>query len=102
MTSPASLKIKTQLCCADEIAMGPGKADLLDAIREHGSISAAGRSLQMSYRRAWLLLAAGRYNDRCWLEALVETMPGSARGGGARVTPLANRFCSTIAACRNG
>ncbi|MEP6867809.1 MAG: ModE family transcriptional regulator [Novosphingobium sp.] len=85
MTSPASLKIKIQLYCADEIAMGPGKADLLDAIREHGSISAAGRSLQMSYRRAWLLVDT---MNRCWLEALVETTPGSARGGGARVTPL--------------
>ena len=85
MTSPASLKIKIQLYCGNEIAMGPGKADLLDAIREHGSISAAGRSLHMSYRRAWLL--AGTMN-RCWQEALVETTPGSARGGGARVTSL--------------
>ena len=39
----ARLKLKLQLYCGDEIAMGPGKADLLDAIEREGSISAAGR-----------------------------------------------------------
>jgi len=77
------LKIKIQLYCGDEIAMGPGKADLLDAIKAHGSISAAGRALGMSYRRAWLLVDA---MNRCWHEPLVATHPGSARGGGAEVT----------------
>ena len=38
------------------IALGPGKADLLEAIADTGSISAAGRQLKMSYRRAWLLV----------------------------------------------
>src|SRR3546814_1339995 len=44
MTESARLKIKVQLHCGDEIAMGPGKADLLDAIRTQGSISAAARA----------------------------------------------------------
>ena len=52
----ARLKLKLQLYCGDEIAMGPGKADLLEAIAREGSISAAGRALGMSYRRAWLLV----------------------------------------------
>ena len=39
-----------------DVAIGPGKADLLEAIRDTGSISAAGRKLGMSYRRAWLLV----------------------------------------------
>jgi len=77
------LKLKAQLFCGDEIAMGPGKADLLDAIATHGSISAAGRALGMSYRRAWLLVDT---MNRCWAEPLVETAAGGARGGGARVT----------------
>lgn len=77
------LKLKIQLYCGDEIAMGPGKADLLDAIAQHGSISAAARAMDMSYRRAWLLVDA---MNRCWHEALVETSPGSAKGGGARLT----------------
>jgi molybdate transport system regulatory protein len=85
MSTAANIKLKIQLMCGDEIAMGPGKADLLDAIRAHGSISAAGRAMEMSYRRAWLLVDA---MNRCWQGPLVETSPGSSHGGGARVTPL--------------
>ena len=83
MPSGSNLKIKIQLYCGNEIAMGPGKADLLDAIAREGSISAAGRTLGMSYRRSWMLVDA---MNRCWAEPLVETSPGNARGGGARVT----------------
>ena len=80
------LKITVQIFCGDEIAMGPGKADLLDAIRAHGSISGAGRAMEMSYRRAWLLVDA---MNRCWQSPLVETSAGSSHnGGGARVTPF--------------
>ncbi|MCB2059083.1 MAG: LysR family transcriptional regulator [Novosphingobium sp.] len=79
------LKIKLQLYCGDEIAMGPGKADLLEAIEREGSISGAGRALGMSYRRAWLLVDT---MNRCWSEPLVETAPGGAARGGARVTPF--------------
>ena len=60
--------------------MGPGKAALLQAIRETGSISAAGRALGMSYRRAWLLVDT---MNRCFAEPLVE----ASTGAGARVTP---------------
>lgn len=84
MSDHRALKIKIQLYCGEEIAMGPGKADVLDAIIAHGSISAAGRALGISYRRIWVLVDV---MNRCWQEALVETVPGSARGGGARVTP---------------
>jgi molybdate transport system regulatory protein len=80
-----TLKISIRLYCGAEIAMGPGKADLLDAIIAHGSISAAGRAMDMSYRRAWLLVDM---MNRCWAEPLVSTVPGSAHGGGARVTAL--------------
>lgn len=91
MPAPPPLKIKIQLHCGDEIAMGPGKADLLEAIRAQGSISAAGRAMGMSYRRAWLLVDA---MNRCWQGPLVETSPGSAHGGGARVTPLGEAVLS--------
>lgn len=83
MTPVPNLKIKIQLYCGNEIAVGPGKADLLDAIIREGSISAAGRAMEMSYRRTWLLVDA---MNRCWNEPLVETNPGNSRGGGARVT----------------
>ena len=42
------LKLKAQILCGEAIALGPGKADLLEAIAEHGSISAAGRALGIS------------------------------------------------------
>jgi molybdate transport system regulatory protein len=66
-------------------AMGPGKADLLEAIHATGSISAAGRSLGMSYRRAWLLVDE---MNRAFATPLVEAHLGGAGGGGARVTDL--------------
>ena len=49
-------KPRLRILLGSEIAIGPGKADLLEAIQETGSISAAGRKLNMSYRRAWLLV----------------------------------------------
>ncbi|WP_404711704.1 winged helix-turn-helix domain-containing protein [Sphingomonas sp. MMS24-J13] len=79
----AKLKLKAQLFAGEEIAIGPGKAALLEAIIEHGSISAAGRALGMSYRRAWLLVDV---MNRCWGSPLVETTAGGAHGGGARVS----------------
>ena len=69
MSGPG-LKIKIQIYCGDEIAMGPGKADLLDAIASEGSISAAGRKLKMSYRRCWMLVDV---MNRCWTAPLVAT-----------------------------
>jgi len=79
----ARLKLKLQLYCGDEIAMGPGKADLLEAIRRAGSISAAGRDLGMSYRRAWLLVDT---MNRCFEAPLVETHPGGGKSAGAKLT----------------
>ena len=79
----ARLKLKLQLYCGDEIAMGPGKADLLEAIGRSGSISGAARDLGMSYRRAWLLVDA---MNRCFREPLVEAHPGGGRSAGAKVT----------------
>ena len=66
------------------VALGPGKADLLDAVDREGSISAAARSMGMSYRRAWILIEA---MNRDFREPLVETVAGGAGGGGAQLTP---------------
>lgn len=79
------LKLKAQLFCGTETAMGPGKADLLEAIAREGSISAAGRALGMSYRRTWLLVDT---MNRCWEERLVETTLGGGVARGARLTPF--------------
>ena len=57
-----------------DIAIGPGKADILEGIRETGSIAAAGRRLGMSYKRAWLLVET---MNACFKSPLVE----ASRGG---------------------
>ena len=66
-------------------AIGPGKIRLLEAIGKFGSISQAGRSLGMSYRRAWVLVDE---LNRCFSDPVVSASPGGARGGGATLTPF--------------
>lgn len=83
MAKVGPLRIKLQLACGEEWAFGPGKADLLEAIDRCGSISAAGRAMSMSYRRAWLLVDT---MNRCWAEPLVDATPGGGDGRGARLT----------------
>jgi molybdate transport system regulatory protein len=69
----------------ESIAIGPGKAALLEAIAGHGSISAAARANGMSYRRAWNLVDT---MNRCFVTPLVESSAGGAHGGGASLTEL--------------
>jgi molybdate transport system regulatory protein len=66
-------------------AIGPGKIRLLELVGESGSISAAGRTMRMSYRRAWTLVDG---LNRSFRSPLVTTQPGGARGGGAALTAL--------------
>ncbi len=63
--------------------IGPGKIHLLEAIDREGSISAAGRALGMSYKRAWDLVDA---LNRQAGTPVVEASPGGHRGGGAMLT----------------
>ena len=69
----------------DDLAMGPGKADLLDQIQQTGSIAAAGRAMEMSYKRAWDLVEV---MNGCFNGPLVIKSKGGASKGGATVTPL--------------
>jgi molybdate transport system regulatory protein len=79
--SHASLRLR--IVFPNERQIGPGKADLLDAIARTGSISSAARDLGMSYRRAWLLAdELGRLFKR----PILTTAAGGARGGGAALT----------------
>lgn len=65
------------------VRLGPGKAQLLELIEEHGSIRAAGASIGMSYRRAWLL---GDEINRMFREPSIVTRHGGKSGGGASLT----------------
>lgn len=80
-----ALRPQIRIMFRKAIAMGPGKADLLQAIGETGSISAAARRMKMSYRRAWLLVDT---MNQCFDGPLVETATGGNHGGGARITEL--------------
>jgi molybdate transport system regulatory protein len=83
--STAVLRAQLRVMLGDEIAFGPGKADLLEAIRETGSISGAGKKMGMSYRRAWLLVDA---MNRCFQQPVVDAAKGGANGGGTQLTAL--------------
>ena len=74
---------KLRVMFGPEIAIGPGKAELLEAIEATGSISASAKRLGMSYRRAWLLVDT---MNRCFREPVVESATGGSGGGGAMVT----------------
>ncbi|TDE36737.1 winged helix-turn-helix domain-containing protein [Antarcticimicrobium sediminis] len=68
--------------------LGPGKADLMELIRETGSISAAGRRMGMSYKRAWSLIEELNTMFRA---PLVQSVRGGAKGGGAQLTEIGDK-----------
>lgn len=76
-------------------AIGPGKIALLEKMRDCGSLSQAARDLDMSYRRAWLLLSS---LNQAFREPLVLTAIGGSGGGGSTLTPLGE---SVIASYRS-
>ena len=75
--------VRVRILAGSAIAIGPGKAQLLAAIDETGSISAAARQMRMSYRRAWLLVHT---MNECFKTPLVEAAKGGTAGGGAGLT----------------
>ena len=79
-----AVQFRVRITKGDEIAIGPGKVDLLEAIGETGSITAAAKQLGMSYRRAWLLIDT---MNRCFKKPVIEAEAGGRRGGGTQLTP---------------
>ena len=86
---------KLRVMYGTEIAIGPGKAELLEAIAATGSISESARRLGMSYRRAWLLVDD---LNRCFREPVVSAQPGGSRGGGAELTRFGHGLISSYRA----
>ena len=93
------MEVRLRLHRGADIAIGPGKADLLDAIAATGSISAAARQLGMSYRRAWLLVET---MNRCFRTPLVRAKTGGQAGGGAEITPLGRAIARRYRALQRG
>ncbi|MFM0204584.1 LysR family transcriptional regulator [Paraburkholderia fungorum] len=88
-TKPArprpEVRFRMRIRSGDAVALGPGKVELLEAVREYGSISAAARSLDMSYRRAWLLIDE---LNRSLKAPATHSEQGGQSGGGCTLTPV--------------
>lgn len=82
-------RVRLRLDFGEGRRIGPGKMDLLDAVGQTGSIAAAGRSLGMSYRRAWLLVSAV---NQMFDEPVVASHAGGREGGGAELTDFGRRL----------
>ncbi|MFX1674468.1 LysR family transcriptional regulator [Paraburkholderia sp. A2WS-5] len=83
--SAPEVRFRMRVIHDDTIALGPGKVQLLEAVREQGSISAAARSLNMSYRRAWLLMDE---LNRALASPATVSEHGGQSGGGSTLTPV--------------
>lgn len=81
--SAVVLRPRWRLLCSGEIALGPGRVDLLELIGQSGSLRAAAERMGMSYMRAWQLV---KYTNDCFREPVVEVVRGGKTGGGAKLT----------------
>jgi molybdate transport system regulatory protein len=79
------LALRLRVVQGRDVLMGPGRADLLEAIAASGSIAAAGRRMGMSYKRAWALVEA---MNAAFEAPVVAAAKGGAGGGGAQLTKL--------------
>jgi molybdate transport system regulatory protein len=83
------IDVAVRLRVAGHRAIGPGKIRLLELIDEHGSISAAGREMEMAYSHAWTLVNS---LNETFVKPVVESRPGGTEGGGARLTPFGSEL----------
>ena len=79
------VQFRLRIVKGEDIAVGPGKIDLLEAIAATGSLTSAAKKLGMSYRRAWLLVDT---INRCFDAPVTESAAGGAHGGGTALTAL--------------
>ena len=92
MTSDDSTpRLWIKIYFGDRGQVGPGKIRLLQGIAEHHSIAAAARAMEMSYRRAWLLVDQ---MNQTFGRPVVETRTGGSSRGGAELTALGEEIVS--------
>lgn len=94
-----ALRLTLRLDVGGRATLGPGKVRLLELIGETGSISAAGRAMGMSYRRAWTLVDS---LNSSFAAPLVTARPGGAGGGGAMLLPLGAEIVRLYRALEQG
>ncbi|MFN3629304.1 MAG: winged helix-turn-helix domain-containing protein [Casimicrobiaceae bacterium] len=83
--TPKTEAMRFRIQIKHQVAIGPGKAEVLALIAETGSIAEAGRRLGMAYPTVWSLV---RSMNKHFVLPLVESQRGGSTGGGARLTPL--------------
>ncbi len=94
-----AMRLTLRLDVGGRATLGPGKVRLLELIGETGSISAAGRAMGMSYRRAWVLVES---LNASFAGPLVTAHPGGAGGGGAALLPLGAEIVQLYRALERG
>jgi molybdate transport system regulatory protein len=82
-------RFRMRVTAGDTILVGPGKISLLEAIRDTRSITAAAKSMGMSYRRAWILVDE---LNRSLASAAVASAIGGERGGGSALTDVGHEL----------
>jgi molybdate transport system regulatory protein len=96
--SAATVGVRLRIDIGAGCSIGPGKIALLEQIERSGSLSKAARILNMSYRRAWLLLED---LNRTLGQPVTTASVGGAGGGGARITPFGQHVIATFRAIEN-
>jgi molybdate transport system regulatory protein len=76
-------RVRLHIHFKGEHSLGPGKVQLLECVREHGSISAAARAMEMAYRHAWEMIDD---MNQAFGRPVIETASGGRDGGGAQLT----------------
>ncbi len=84
----SQIRVRLRINRGSVIALGPGKAELLEWLEQTGSITEAARKLDMSYMRAWTLI---RTMNRCFRQPLVSAARGGTKGGGGAQLTEAGR-----------
>jgi len=95
----SELSLRIRVMRGPDTVVGPGRADLLGHIAAAGSIAAAGRQMNMSYKRAWALVEA---LNNAFATPLVESAKGGAGGGGAKLTATGHAVLAAYRALEAG
>jgi molybdate transport system regulatory protein len=82
-TTANEVRPRLRVISGPDIALGPGKVELLELLESTGSIVEAARRMDMSYMRAWTLI---RTMNQCFREPVIHAVRGGRKGGGAQLT----------------
>ena len=88
----AAISVRVRIYFGAELAVGPGRVELLEGVHRTGSLAEAARGMGMSYRRAWMLMQS--LNESLESPATISAKGGRG-GGGATVTPVGIKLIRT-------